>query len=357
MLDLIGAEMANTDELGGYSCEFVKQPPVEVQVECPVCLQILREPYLVSCCGYSFCCGCIKQVETRKKSCPTCKEEGFTVFPNKGLQRMLNGFNVRCSNQNKGCKWTGELGQLDNHLNLDPPLGRLLEGCALAVVKCIQCSDAFKRSEIKSHQHEECPKRPYRCEYCREYETNYEDVTKNHWALCGSKPVQCPNSCGNSPSRQTLNEHISSICPLTLIKCDFPGCELKLPRKDIPQHYQTDLLKHISLLAKSHRELEHENKELKTNQKQLEKDNELLKRQVLELKGSAAQERSRVQGANQALCQRVSGLEAMAVKLTDSQQQCEGELTKRVVELETKVRPLWKKVFVIGCTNSGNPFD
>ena len=122
-----------------------------------------------------------------------------------------------------------------------------------------------------------------------------------------------------------VNGHISNDRPLTLISCDFPGCELKLPRKDIPEHHQTDLLKHLSLLAKSHKELESENKALKVNQKQLECENESLKRQVLELKGSAAQQQSRVQSANQALSQRVLGLEAMAVKLTDSQQQFEGD--------------------------------
>ena len=351
--------MASTVEQGGYSCEFVKQPPVEVQVECPVCLQILREPYLVSCCGYSFCQGCIKQVETRKKPCPTCKE-GFTVFPNKGLQRMLNGFNVRCSNQKEGCEWVGGLGHLDNHLNLDPPLERLLEGCVFARVKCIRCSDTFRRNEVESHQDEECPKRPYSCEYCRNYETNYEDVTKVHWPVCGSKPVQCPNNCGNSPSRQELNNHISKDCPLTLINCDFPCCELKLPRKDLPEHHQTDVLKHMSLLARSHKELESENKSLKRNQKQLECENESLKQQILEMKGSVDQHKNRVQSENEALSRNLSRLEAIAVKLTDSQQQFEGQcqsLTKRVVELETKVRPLWKKVFVIGCTNSGNPFD
>ena len=349
-----------TVEQGGYSCEFVEKPPAAVQVECPVCLQILREPYLVSCCGYSFCNGCIKQVQAGNKPCPTCKEDGFSVFPNKGSQRMLNSFNVRCSSQKEGCEWTGELGQLANHLNLDPSLDRLLEGCIYSVVKCIHCSDTFRRDEIKSHQDEECPKRPYSCEYCRRYETNYEDVTKHHWSVCGSKPLQCPNNCGSSPSRQKLNDHVSNDCPLTLTSCDFPGCKLKLPRKDIPQHHQTDLLKHMSLLAKSHKELERENKELKTNQKQLEKENESFKRQILELKGSSAQQQTKVQGTNQALSQRVSGLEAKAVILTDSQQQFEGDcqsLTERVVELETKVRPLWKKVFVIGCTNSGNPFD
>ena len=354
--------MATTVERGGYSCEFVKQPPKEVQVECPVCLQILREPYLVSCCGYSFCAICIKQVQTSNKACPTCKE-GFTVFPNKGLQRMLNNFNVRCSNEKEGCKWTGELGDLDNHLNLYPQPKKLMDGCDFTTVKCIHCSDAFKRSEIKSHQEELCPKRPYSCEYCQIYETCYDDVTTNHWAVCGSKPVQCPNSCGSSPLRQDLNNHIANECPLTLIKCDFPGCDLTLSRKYMPLHLQNDLLKHMSLLAKSHKQLESENQKFKQHQQQLESENQSLKQQVVELKTSESnlkRSQKRLEGVNHSLSQRVVELETKETKLTESRQQLEGEyqsLNKRVVELETKVRPLWKKIFIIGATNDGNPFD
>ena len=42
------------EQLGGYDCEFVERPQ-ELQKECPICLIILREPFQVTCCGYSFC--------------------------------------------------------------------------------------------------------------------------------------------------------------------------------------------------------------------------------------------------------------------------------------------------------------
>ena len=354
--------MANTVEQGGYSCEFVKLPPREVQVECPVCLQILHEPYLVSCCGYSFCKVCIKQAQTRNKSCPTCKE-GFTVFPNKGLQRILNSFNVQCSNKKDGCTWTGELGDLDNHLNLHPQPERLMDGCVFTTVKCMHCSDAFKRTKIKAHQKEQCLKRPYHCEYCQIYESCYDDVTINHWAVCGSKPLQCPNNCGISPPRQDLNDHIANKCLLTLVNCNFSGCDQKLPRKDMLEHLQNDLLKHMSFLAKSHKQLESENLKLKQHQQQLESEHHSLQQQVVGLKTSKENlERSqkRLESINHSLSQRVVELETKETKLAESQQQLEGEyqsLNKRVIELETKVHPLWKKIFIIGATNSGNPFD
>ncbi len=113
----------------GFHCEFVKPPPSEyIQSECPVCLQIIREPHQVTCCGNKFCKACIEHIKVTKKSCPTCKEK-FSSFPDKGLKRSLYSLKVRCSYQKDGCEWTGELRQLDEHLNKDPLPYKQLDGC------------------------------------------------------------------------------------------------------------------------------------------------------------------------------------------------------------------------------------
>ena len=39
----------------GFECQFVEEPPRSLQSECPICLQILRDPYQTTCCGYAFC--------------------------------------------------------------------------------------------------------------------------------------------------------------------------------------------------------------------------------------------------------------------------------------------------------------
>ena len=93
---------------GGYDCEFVERPK-ELETDCPICLQILRDPFQVSCCGHSFCQSCIKCVQADKKSCPTCNEADFSVFPDKRLRRSLYAFQVRCVHQKSGCEWIGEL--------------------------------------------------------------------------------------------------------------------------------------------------------------------------------------------------------------------------------------------------------
>ena len=120
---------------GGYDCEFVERPK-ELETDCPICLQVLRDPFQTSCCGNSFCQSCINRVKDDEKACPTCNKVGFGVFPDKRLRKSLYAFQVRCTHQKSGCEWIGELGELDRHLNLNPELGKKLVGCAFATVVC-----------------------------------------------------------------------------------------------------------------------------------------------------------------------------------------------------------------------------
>ena len=120
-----------------------------------MCLQIIRDPYQVTCCGYSFCRVCIERIKTDNKHCPTCNEENITVFPDKRLQRSLYDFEVYCTHRDKGCNWTGELRQLENHLNENPQLDRELEGCLFTRVDCkfksVGCGVKTARGNVPDH--------------------------------------------------------------------------------------------------------------------------------------------------------------------------------------------------------------
>ena len=119
--------------------------------------------------------------------------------------------------------WEGELGQLDNHL--------------------------------QTHQIDQCPRRPFSCQYCKDFNSNQLDVTTNHWPVCGYYPLPCPNKCGEILQRQNLQSHITDDCPLTIIDCDFQhvGCEVRLPRKDMPAHLKRKVVHHLSLQSESFR--------------------------------------------------------------------------------------------------------
>ena len=79
----------------------------------------------------------------------------FSVTPNKGLQQSLYDFQVYCTHKSKGCEWTGELRELDNHLNSDPLADKSLEGCPFTVINCplnsAGCEVRLPRKDMKTH--------------------------------------------------------------------------------------------------------------------------------------------------------------------------------------------------------------
>ena len=243
-----GREQAQRQQ-GGFDCEFIERPQEAFQVKCSICRFVLREPHQATCCGYNFCRLCIEQLQN--KPCPVCKTKDYNVFPNKGLKRSLYVFQVRCSHRNEGCQWTGELGELDRHLNVSPKLHEQLVGCEFSEVECHHCCELFQRRYVTTHQIAECIRRPFSCDYCDNYGADFEDVTTKHWPVCGSRPVPCPNECGMRLKQQILEQHVNKDCPLTEIKCNFryAGCEVQLPRKDMLIHVAQNVAVHMSLMA------------------------------------------------------------------------------------------------------------
>ena len=138
-----------------FECEFVENVPKSTQAKCPVCLLVLREPYQATCCGKNFCKECIHQIKAANQACPTCKKGDFSIFHNLGLQQSLYDFQVYCTHKSQGCEWTGELRELDNHLNSDPPADKALQGCPFTPIKCplscVGCEKGVCRKDIKSH--------------------------------------------------------------------------------------------------------------------------------------------------------------------------------------------------------------
>ena len=96
-------------------------------------------------------------------------------------------------------------------------------------------------------------------------------MTKNHHHQCNKFPVTCPNKCQEAPfERQKVENHVKVECPLTEVNCPlhYAGCEVRLPRKDMPEHMR-DTVTHLTLLATVTLTLLKENQELKQYNQQL----------------------------------------------------------------------------------------
>ena len=236
------------DKLLGYDCEFKTHPPSRSR--CPVCLLIIRDPHQALCCGKSFCKECI--LTLKSSPCPTCKYERLDSFPDKGLQQELCSLTVFCTYRYEGCEWSGELGQLDQHLNLTPSKSSVLLGCAFIDVICSYCNVPCKRGKLEEHQASECSLRPFTCQFCKTYTSTFEGVKDSHELICECRPVECPNSCETSNlQHQHLEEHVSSQCPLSKVLCvlNDVGCKTELYRKDLHSHIINGIAAHMSLLA------------------------------------------------------------------------------------------------------------
>lgn len=121
-------------------------------------------------------------------------------------------------------------------------------------------------------------KRRLEYHYDSEEERDDDDVSSIH-SLQPDNPLKCPNWCGIFSNRQDLEDHVAKDCPFTLVDCDFHhiGCDMTLPRKDMPAHLEENLVTHVSLQAASHNKLLISNRELQERVKQLELENKALR--------------------------------------------------------------------------------
>ena len=259
---------------------FVDPPSKELRLECPICFHILREPKQATCCGTRFCQSCIQDI---KDFCPNCRAKKVKFFFDRAHKQHLYGLKVYCDYRKDGCEWIGELGQLDKHHNKDSKPEKGVQFCQFIQITCCHqnCKERIQRRCIQNHQLEHCPHRPFSCEHCDDFDSTFDDVTKNHLPVCGSVTISCPNSCGSKPQRQNIEYHLASECPLEVIICQFHhvGCSTKFIRKNLSQHLQEYCMAHTSFLATSHlkqlaqiENLVVENDELKSKNSNLEQN-------------------------------------------------------------------------------------
>ena len=82
----------------------------EEEMVCHICKLISHEPTKVSCCGHIFCNAYITYHCKKKQNpfCPLCNKP-FKLMVDKLLEHKINAVEVHCSNQDKGCEWTGDM--------------------------------------------------------------------------------------------------------------------------------------------------------------------------------------------------------------------------------------------------------
>ena len=224
-------------------CKFVDPFPDEVQTECSICIQILKDPQIMSCCGHRFCLECIKRVTC---ACPLCKAIEVKYYPDKTLERQINQRKVFCLLRKDGCFWTGELSKLHDHFDFYQ-INENSNPCQFFPVRCTYCNEHVRRKDMEDHE-TRCELRPLSCKFCG-YVVGDENL-KNHYKKCPACPVYCTNfECSKVVTRWQLDRHLM-ICEWSLLDCKYQhaGCSMKVFRKDMESHLEKYTQKHLDLL-------------------------------------------------------------------------------------------------------------
>jgi len=101
----------------GYKCEFLEEVPELFR--CKKCSQVARKATLTTCCTETYCQSCIADIQKVHKTCPICGEKSFTIIKAVKYEKGIEKLRVNCSMKERGCVWTGTLGELDSHLDPD----------------------------------------------------------------------------------------------------------------------------------------------------------------------------------------------------------------------------------------------
>ena len=196
------------------------------------------------CCrGQTICKSCLDNwlVTSGTKRCPVCSEAGGSdnTHPNYPIEREVKNLHIYCINKEKGCKWQGELNNINNHLGNN-------DGCKFEEVKCSnECGKMIERRYLTSHVKTKCPRRKVICQYCHDT----VEQEGQHKEECPKLPLPCPNKCeAGSVSREDIEAHRKE-CPLEMIQCEYHnvGCEVTIARKDMEQHNDQAVKEHLQL--------------------------------------------------------------------------------------------------------------
>ena len=259
----------------GYTCEFID--PVPEDFYCGLCRCVAKEPHLISCCGEHFCRCCITPVFEDGKQCPSCGEAGFNFMLNKKAHQKILALQVHCVMTVRACRWTGMLGQISTHLDVNSG------DCQYVDVQCTNCCDQhIQKHQLATHIASECPKQYFICMYCN-FKSTYEIVSNEHWPVCQNYPVPCPNRCEvGAVERNFLKDHLK-MCSLQVVDCDFSyaGCSVRLQRQDMEKHIEENTQKHMALMAAESVKMCQEFEwELREKEQQIEE----LQREVVQLR-------------------------------------------------------------------------
>ena len=233
--------VATPNIIRGYEYSFVDT--LHERYICKVCQLPSRDAYLSECCGHLFCKSCLNDVKTVTaitNTCPVCRDEKFKTFRNKAIDREIKDLCIYCTNKEKGCKWQGELSDINDHL---------VNSCQFEEMKCTsECGEMIERRYLTTHVEFECPRRKVNCRYCHDI-GEHQFIEGQHKEECPKLLLPCANMCEvGSIAREDMEAHTKK-CPHKITHCQYHnvGCEVRMAHKDQEKHENENVKEHLML--------------------------------------------------------------------------------------------------------------
>lgn len=228
--------------------------PLEEKYQCPICGDVLRYPVqFIRECGHRVCCKCFDELKRVEPRCPVdqtpiSKDDAYL---DKAFHNEILALDVKCKNNEWGCKWEGEFQNYQDHVN---------SNCEYAEILCMNdCGAKFQKRFLQKHLDKDCPKKIIACPYCDD--RHLREDKKAHLAdECPKLPLPCPNKCDKKLEipRDELDQHIEEVCPKTKMMCEFEyiGCTHRCSREKMPKHYKSNMIEHVKAVFTKIQELD-----------------------------------------------------------------------------------------------------
>ena len=228
---------------------------------CPRCQGILRE-------------ACISG--TGEHFCLSCSYEGEDTHPDIQVRTTVHFLKYSCPMHERGCKWVGNLGECEKHL----------EECEYVYEMCkLGCGLVFTRHGLNIHS-KECSHRLVLCEHCNKV-FKYCDLP-THRLRCCRMQVRCELGCDKLVIRENMTQHMDTECGEKEVNCPFLqyGCKVGLIRREeMNRHLEDEKFEHMVMKVNSSEETVVKQKEtivqlVRNNEHMVMKVNSLEERNV-----------------------------------------------------------------------------
>lgn len=176
--------------------------PLPDDLVCLICHSSAKDAHKTTCCG-KICAG---DLEYRTFAIKTVDSD-----------RRIRALKVACDKKESGCGWTGELGELEEHLSTE---------CMFTVASCPNNCSATNllRRDLDSHRRTECPHSEYACPRCGE--AGQYLLTLYIWMNGNILSKVCLLLCRS----ETQHVHSSQSMPKGADEMPIFKCRLYFPR-------------------------------------------------------------------------------------------------------------------------------